>query len=225
MTSLSIPGAPRGKLQAVIFDMDGVLTDSEPLYAEALNKVLHATGKVLTDKDHEAIMGSSIDYTWEWVIRRFGLPGGPQDWLSEYDRAVVRLLSTRVEPTPGIYSLLDALEAKGMKIGLASSSQHNWVRAVLARLGIAERFSSIAACEMVTQAKPAPDLYLLAARGLGVEPSRCIAIEDSPRGIKAGKAAGMLTIALRTAPTEGLDISEADLAIDSLGDFPLAWLC
>lgn len=212
------------KFQAVIFDMDGVLTDSEPLYAEAMNVVLKSTGSVLTDEDHEAIMGSSIAETWEWAHKRFSLSGKPPDWLQAYDKAVVELLSTRAEPNPGIHSLLDEIEERGVKIGLASSSQHNWVLAVLKRLGIEGRFRAVAACEMVKEAKPAPDLYLLAASKLRVDPGACIALEDSPRGIRAGKAAGMRTIALRTGPTARMDISHADHIIDRLEDFPLAWL-
>lgn len=213
-----------GKFRAVIFDMDGVITDSEPFYAEAINEVLRGTGNTLTREDHEAILGSSIDETWEWVVRRFGLPGAPAHWLGAYDHAVLRLLSSKAEPAAGLYTLLDGIEARGIKIGLASSSQHNWVLAVLARLHVEGRFQFVAACEMVKEAKPAPDLYLLAARGLDVEPSACLALEDSPRGIHAGKAAGMVTIALRSALAASLDTSEADYFIDRLEDFPLAWL-
>ncbi len=214
----------RKKFQAVIFDMDGVITDSEPLYAEALNEVLRSGGHVMTDQDHESIMGSGIDFTLDWMISHFGLKGTVASWRPRYDREVVRVLSQKAEPTPGIYDLLDALNARHMKIGLASSSQGNWVQAVLKKLGVADRFEAIAACEMVAQAKPAPDLYLLAAQKLGVAPAACVAIEDTPRGIAAGKAAGMRMIALRTGPTAGLDISAADHIIDSLPAFPLHWL-
>lgn len=212
------------KFQAVIFDMDGVITDSEPLYAEALNEVLRGQGHAMSHQDHAAIMGSSIEYTLDWVISHFRLPGTLDTWRPLYDQEVIRLLSEKAEPTPGIYDLLDALKARRMKIGLASSSQGNWVQAVLKKLGVADRFQAIAACEMVAQAKPAPDLYLLAARKLGVSPASCVAIEDTPRGIAAGKAAGMRMVALRTGPTAGLDISSADYIIDSLPGFPLHWL-
>lgn len=215
---------PRRQIQAVIFDMDGVITDSEPLYAEALNVVLLHTGHVLTEKDHAAIMGSSIDETLRYVIQRFQLNGGVDKWTAAYSSAVEGVLSAKAEPTTGIYELLDALRDRGLRIGLASSSRQRWVKAVLTKLGLEGRFTAVAACEMVPEAKPAPDLYLLAARTLGVPPAACIALEDSPRGIRAGKAAGMLTIALRTGPTAGMDISAADHIIDTLGDFPLAWL-
>ena len=217
-------GAMHKKKQAVIFDMDGVLTDSEPLYAEAVNVALAQTGFALTEEDHRAIMGSSIDYTWEWVMARFSLDRDIGYWKERYDSAVLRLLGEKAEPMPGIYQLLDSLEAQGMKLGLATSSQLNWVKAVLARLGIAGRFGSVAACEMVEHAKPAPDLYLAAARGLGVPPEPCLAIEDTPRGIQSAKSAGMLAIALQTDAMAHMNLSAADHIIGSLDEFDFSWL-
>lgn len=211
-------------IHAVIFDMDGVITDSEPFYSEAVNVVLNGSGHRLTGADHNAIMGSSIDYTWTWVMDRFKLPGPSEFWTDKYTREVVRILEEKVEPTPGIYALLDSLGQRKLKLGLATSSQAPWASAILGKLGLKERFQFIATREMVPDAKPAPDLYLLAARGLGVAPAACLAIEDSPRGIQAGKRAGMRVVAVRTGPTAHLDISAADRVIDDLGGFDFAWL-
>ncbi len=212
------------KKQAVIFDMDGVITDSEPFYAEAVNVVLAPLGHRLTDEDHRAIMGSSIDYTWQWVIDRFGLDGDVERWKAPYDVAVEGLLRQKVTPAPGLYALLDALEDRGVKLGLATSSQGNWVEAVLERLDLAGRFGAIATAEMVREAKPASDLYLLAARQLGVAPRACLAIEDTPRGIASAQAAGMATVAVRTEATTHMDVSAAERSIDSLEQFDLSWL-
>ncbi|MSQ25019.1 MAG: HAD family phosphatase [Dehalococcoidia bacterium] len=212
------------KKQAVIFDMDGVITDSEPFYAEAVNVVLAERGLALTEENHRAIMGSSIDYTWQWVMDHFHLPGKISQWKAPYDRAVVDILSRKVERAPGLMELLDAITQRKLKIGLATSSQLNWAETVLARLKVRDRFLTIATAEMVAEAKPAPDLYLFAARQLGVAPAACIAIEDSPRGIGSAKNAGITTVAVRTPSTEGMDISAADYIIDSLGEFDLRWL-
>lgn len=211
-------------IQAVIFDMDGVITDSEPFYGEAVNAALNGTGHRLTAEDHSAIMGSSIDYTWEWVIERFKLKGPAEQWQAKYFREVVHILEEKAEPMPGIYALLDGLCARELKLGLATSSQRAWADAILGKLGVAERFQAIATRDMVRDAKPAPDLYLLAARGLGIRPSACLAVEDSPRGIQAARRAGMPVVALRTASTAGLDISGADFLLDGLDQFDYAWL-
>jgi HAD superfamily hydrolase (TIGR01509 family) len=210
--------------QAVIFDMDGVITDSEPLYGEAVNVVLADQGLFLTDEDHRQIMGSSIDYTWKWVMERFGLDGGIEQWKAPYDLAVADLLGTKSTPVPGLYGLLDGLESRGVKLGLATSSLTHWAEVVLAKLGVAERFPVIAACDMVAEAKPAPDLYLLAAQKLGAEPHRCLAIEDTPRGISSAKSAGLSVVGVRTESTAHMDISEADFIIQSLEEFDFSWL-
>lgn len=210
--------------QAVIFDMDGVITDSEPLYAQAVNLVLTEHGLALTEEDHRAIMGSSIDSTWRYVIDRLGLDGDMARWKAQYDRAVLDLLRRHVTPAPGLYRLLARLEKRGVKIGLATSSQQNWADAVLDRLNLAGRFQAVAACEMVREAKPAPDLYLLAASRLGVPPGACLAIEDTPRGIQSARTAGMTTVAVRTQATAHMDVSAADRVIDSLEEFDMRWL-
>jgi len=210
--------------QAVIFDMDGVITDSEPLYSEAVNLVLAKAGASLTDEDHRAIMGSSIDFTWQYVIDRFGLEGTLEDWKPSYDHAVVELLSSNVIASDGLGWLLNALKSLGIRIGLATSSQRNWVEAVLSRLAVTDAFDAIATTEMVEQAKPAPDVYLLAATKLGIGPERCIAIEDTPRGIASAKSAGMFVIAVRTGSTAQMDVSAADQVIDNLGHFEMDWL-
>ena len=212
------------KKQAVIFDMDGVITDSEPYYVQAVNVVLADQGLAMTEEDHLAIIGSSIDYTWEWVVRRFGLKEGPEHWKPRYDQAVLHLLSQNATPAPGLYLLLEQLERRNIRIGLASSSQSNWVEAVLVRLGVLARFGALATSGMVANAKPAPDLYLLAAQKLQVEPGGCIAVEDTPRGLQAARSAGMTTIAVRTESTAQMDLSAADRTIDSLEAFDLSWL-
>lgn len=210
--------------QAVIFDMDGVITDSEPLYNEAVNVVLAPEGLTLSEDDHRAIMGSSIRYTWRYVIDRFGLAGEVEDWTPAYDAAVAEVLGANATAAEGLNWLLGGIKERGLRIGLATSSRTNWTEAILKRLGVTEDFEAIATTDMVDAAKPAPDLYLLAAGKLGVSPERCLALEDTPRGIASAKAAGMTAVAVRTESTAGMDISGADYAIDRLTDFDFAWL-
>lgn len=204
--------------------MDGVITDSEPLYNEAVNVVLAPEGLTLSDDDHRAIMGSSIRYTWRYVIDRFGLAGEVEDWTPAYDVAVAEVLSANAVAAEGLEWLLGGIKKRGLRIGLATSSRTNWTEAILKRLGVTEDFEAIATTDMVDAAKPAPDLYLLAAGKLGVSPERCLALEDTPRGIASAKAAGMTAVAVRTESTAGMDISAADYAIDRLTDFDFAWL-
>ena len=210
--------------RAVIFDMDGVITDSEPCYAEAINIVLAPRGLFMGEEDHRQTMGSSIDDTWAYVMDRFDLDGPAADWKAAYDEAVVDVLSRSVTPAPGLLAVLDGLRERGVKVGLATSSRARWVDTVLERLAVRGYFEAIAACDDVPEAKPHPGLYLLAARRLGVPPEASLAIEDTPRGIQSAMSAGMVTIAVRTESTAHLDISAADVIIDSLEAFDFGWL-
>ena len=215
---------PTQPIEAVIFDMDGVLADSEPLYHLSMNQVLQAHGHSLTDEDNRIILGTTVIHTWKWLKDRFGLDGELEEWIGVYDRIILKNLKENVEPSPGLYDLLDSLETRGLCIGLASSSQANWVDAVLTTLDVKDRFSVVVSGDMVTNGKPAPEIFLKAAGELGAEPSRCLVFEDSPHGIQAGKAAGMTVVAVLTDLTRDLDLSLADRRIESLSDFDFSLL-
>ena len=204
--------------------MDGVLADSEPLYHLSLNQVLQAHGHSLTDEDNRIILGTTVDFTWQTLKDRFRLDGEIEDWIGVYDEVLLKNLKENVEPSPGLYDLLDTLDARGLAFGLASSSQANWVEVILTILGVKERFKVVMSGDMVTNGKPAPEIYLTAAGKLSVDPSRCLVFEDSPHGIQAGKAAGMTVVAVLTEMTRDLDVSLADHHIESLADFDLSLL-
>ena len=204
--------------------MDGVLADSEPLYHLSLNQVLQAHGHSLTDEDNRIILGTTVDFTWQTLKERFRLDGEIEDWIGVYDEVLLKNLKENIEPSPGLYALLDSLDARGLPFGLASSSQANWVDVILTILRVKERFRVVMSGDMVTNGKPAPEIYLTAAGKLGVEPARCLVFEDSPHGIQAGKAAGMTVVAVLTDMTRDMDVSLADHHIESLSDFDLALL-
>lgn len=215
---------PTQPIEAVIFDMDGVLADSEPLYHLSLDQVLNAHGHTLTEEDNRIILGTTVEFTWKTLKERFNLDGDLQDWIGVYDEVLLKNLKANIEPSPGLYDLLDSLQARGLPFGLASSSQGNWVDVILTILGVKERFRVVMSGDMVTNGKPAPEIYLTAAGKLGVEPSKCLVFEDSPHGIQAGKAAGMTVVAVLTDMTRGMDLSHADHHIESLADFNLTLL-
>lgn len=204
--------------------MDGVLADSEPLYHLSLNQVLQAHGFTLTDEDNRIILGTTVEFTWQTLKDRFQLDGRLEDWIGVYDGVLLKNLKENIEPSPGLYHLLDSLDTRSLPFGLASSSQANWVDVILSILGVKDRFKVVMSGDMVTDGKPHPEIYLTAAGRLRVEPSRCLVFEDSPHGIQAGKAAGMTVVAVLTDMTRGLDISMADHQIESLADFDLSLL-
>jgi HAD superfamily hydrolase (TIGR01509 family) len=138
------------------------------------------------------------------------------------DRRNQLILANRV--LPGVVARLDEARGLGLKLGVASSSTREWVRGHLARLGILDRFQCVRCRDDVAHAKPEPDLYLAVAECLGVRPDEAIAVEDSPNGITAAKRAGMACVAIPNLITAKLDISHADLVLNSLADVTMAEL-
>ena len=211
-------------IQAVIFDLDGVLVDTEPRHFAALNAVLAAEGYRLAPEDNRLFLGLTLERTWDLVVERFGLTGAREDYHRRYDRAVLAELEQPLDPAPGVRQLLEALRAAGLPLALASSSRRAWVTATLHSLGLAEYFPITVAGDEVTAGKPDPEIFLSAARRLGVPPERCLVIEDSPAGIEAARRAGMRVIAVRTPLTDGLDLP-ADRVVGALSELaPDLWL-
>ena len=208
--------------RAVIFDMDGVLADSEPVFNEGVNAVIAAQGKSMTADLHRAIMGTSVEDTWAILMRELALPGAASDYIPAYDAEMCRRLATVKEALPGARELVAALRERGVPIAVASSSWPQWIRALLGGIGLLGSFDAIASATEVAHPKPAPDLYLLAASKLGVEPAACIAIEDTPTGLRSAKAAGMYAVQVRASSTAFPPLMEADAVIEMLAEFDLS---
>jgi HAD superfamily hydrolase (TIGR01509 family) len=214
----------RAPYSAVIFDMDGVLVDTEPMHLRALNQVLAESGCALSEEENQQLLGTSFKATWDFVIKRFGLDAEPERYAPAYDEAVVNILRQPLTPAVGSMNLLGQLRARNMPMALASSAKRRWIEATLDSLGMKDFFPITVSGEDVTESKPAPDIFLLAARRLGVPAQTCLVIEDSPNGITAGRSAGMDVIAVRTPNTEGLSLENATRIVDSLEQIDLAAL-
>lgn len=211
-----------GHYKAVVFDLDGVLWDGEPLYHEAFNVVLRSYGVIVSDDEYESIIGNSVEAAWEWVLKRKGVDEPVERFLAPYDAAVIELLARPVEPLPGVRELLAELHRRGIPVGLASASLRNWIDATLVGLGMTNEFLTTVAANEVAHAKPAPDLYLRAAANLNVDPQLCVAVEDSKGGVRSAKAAGMYVIQARAASTALPPIAEADAVIADYSQFDLS---
>ncbi len=218
------PAPTHRRLQAVVFDMDGVLLDSEPLHHLVVNELLAEHGVRVDDALYRRYLGTTLEDTWSDLIRRFALPGTVADYRGRYDAAILEAYRRHAVPAPGAVELVQGLRARGLKLGLASSSRTLWVETALARLGLATAFDAIVTGDMVRRGKPDPEIYLLAAHRLGVPPERCLAIEDAPAGVAAARAAGMTVVAVRTPYTDGLSFDGAVRVLDALPAFEYAWI-
>jgi HAD superfamily hydrolase (TIGR01509 family) len=210
--------------RAVIFDMDGVLADSEPLYLQGINEVLKDFGLAITEEDHNELLGAAVGPTWDFVFEKYSPPASYDECVARYDQTMVRLLSRPRDPLPGVRELLSELTWRGIPRALASSSWPNWVKALLASTGLDGSFDVTVSSTAVENGKPAPDIFLYTAKALHVEPSQCIVLEDSRTGVLAAKAAGMYTVQVRAASTALPPLPEADLVLERLSDFPLSLL-
>jgi len=214
----------RPHFRAVIFDMDGVIADSEPTYLEAINAVLAPHGVHMTPERYDEVIGTSVHHTWRVILDTFGVDGDVEEYVGRYDRTLLDLLRRPLPPLPGVRELLAELRRRRVPVALCSSSWKAWVEALLEATGMDSAFDAVVWREMAARSKPAPDLYLKAAELILMPPARCLALEDTGPGIEAAKAAGMFAVQVRAASTALPPIEAADLVLDSLERFPLEML-
>ena len=208
--------------RAVIFDLDGVLVDSEPLFLKALNRILIAEGaRPLTEEENRGLVGTTVENTWSGIREMRALPKSADYYLDRYDQVVLRIFEEDLELQPGARRLVDEVRARGLPMGLATGSRRKWVDVKLRVVGLDGVFDAIIAGDEIQHGKPAPDTYLEVARRLRVPPHQCLAVEDSPTGVAAAVAAGMYTVAVRTDFTAGMDVSRANVVLDSLEEFDM----
>jgi HAD superfamily hydrolase (TIGR01509 family) len=206
----------RAPYSAVIFDMDGVLVDTEPMHLRALNQVLAESGFALSEEENQQLLGTSFKATWDFLIKRFNFEAELERYAPAYDEAVVSLLREPLTPALGSMKLLADLRTHKVPLALASSAKRRWIEATLGALGMSHFFPISVSGEDVAHSKPAPDIFLLTASRLGLPANRCLVIEDSPNGIAAARGAGMDVIAVRTPNTEGLPLENATRIVSSL---------
>ncbi len=213
--------------EAVVFDMDGVLVDSEPVFFEAVNELLKPAGKRIDWEDYQHLLGSTMSHTWRSVLETVGIDTNEaQKYLDGYGDTLIELLRRPRSLLPGVDPLIAALRRQRIPIAVATASRLAWAEAVLGEgAGVPlDTFDAVVSREQVQNSKPAPDLYLKAAELLSTSPQRCIAIEDTIPGIASAKAAGMYAIQVRASSTALPPIDDADLVLDSLEQFPFRLL-
>lgn len=200
---------------AVIFDLDGVLLDSEPIYLAATNSVLAREGKHVTTEENARYIGVRFRDMLADIIPRMGLAYDADYYIEETREAVLRAFGGPLDPPPGARELIERLASHAVPRAVGSSSGHAWVEQVLINLGVRQHFPVIVGGDDVARGKPEPDIFLRCAELLGVLPERCAVIEDSANGVLAARRAGMTPIGLRTASTATLVLEGCLAVVDS----------
>jgi HAD superfamily hydrolase (TIGR01509 family) len=203
-------------VQAVILDLDGLMVDSEPLAKQAWRTLLARYGHTLDQEIIIAMLGLRLADSSLLVKERFGLPLSAPQIAAEEKRIFMGLLDGNLRPMPGLSDLLGAIDARGLPRAVATSSGRDGALIALRAVGVADGFSAIVTGDDVVHGKPAPDIYLAAAAELGRQPASCLALEDSPHGVSAAKAAGMHCVAVPNELTAEMDLRMADWVLPSL---------
>ncbi len=200
----------RGPLAAALFDMDGILIDSEPIHEASLRDICAARGVVYDSALHAGYVGRSDAYVFGDLCARHPALGGDIDALVAARHArFMELVDRPLDPRPGVVAVLDALAASRVPMAVVSTSALAQIERIVANLGLRPYFAELVRCAMVPSPKPAPDVYLLAAERLGVRPARTLVFEDSAPGVGAGVAAGAVTVAVPCPATQAHDLSAA----------------
>jgi HAD superfamily hydrolase (TIGR01509 family) len=213
-------GAVRGGPSAppaghVVFDLDGVVVDSEPTHERANAEYLAGLGATLAPEVHASMLGRRVRDLTDAIAAQTGLP--PEEAFAGREAVFWRMLGQAPPPPmPGLRPALARLAAAGLPLAVASSGTRAYVAHVLEQLGVAGAFAAVVSGEEVPDGKPDPGVYLLAAERLGADPADCVAVEDAPHGIAAARAAGMRVVAVPHARTEALDLSQADVVVADL---------
>jgi len=206
-------------IEAVVFDMDGVLIDSEPMWREVEREVFASVGIELTDEDLYPTMGVRVaDVVERWYRRQPWSEPSRERVAETIVDDVARAVRERGVLLDGALGAVDVVRSLGLGVALASSSPMPLILAVISLDGLAERFDVVVSGEDEELGKPDPAVYLSAARRLDVPPERCLAVEDSINGVRAAKAAGMLCVAVPAVGGHDDIPTEADLVLGSIGE-------
>lgn len=206
-------------LEAIIFDMDGVLVDSEYTYFQSKSQILKEAGHEVEESYHFQFMGTTSEYMWEQMKQEFSLPLSVPEYvqkMTDLRQAMIKRDGVRV--IPYVQDFVKKLSEAGLKLAVASSSSLAEIKVNLAEIGLAEYFSEVVSTEEVKHSKPAPDVYLAAAERIGVEPENCLGIEDTKNGAGAVHNAGMVCVGFANPVFPPQDLAAADIVVSSFAE-------
>lgn len=203
-------------MRAALFDMDGVLVDSEDYWVELEREEILPAVVPDDDVDVAEITGMNYREIYDYLDAAYGVGVSREAFLDVFEQAARELYTERVSLLDGLHGLLAELDARGVSTALVSSSPHAWIDMVFERFDLDGAFDAVVSADDVDGAgKPAPAIFERAAAELGVAADECVAVEDSENGIESAARAGTTVVAYRIDAHDGLDLSPADRIVDS----------
>lgn len=206
------------KIKAVIFDMDGVISDTQMFHAQAESETLKTFNIYLTPQELSTrYAGIPDQIMFRQILRRFNKQADVNEIIKKKWPIMNRIVKNNIQPIPGVQDFVKELHKRDFLLAVASASPTHFIKTILDALHIKNLFQAIVSGDEVQRGKPHPDLFFLAAKKLGVKPTSCLVIEDSTNGVKATKNAGMKCIGIITTHNRS-DLKEADLVVDSFDE-------
>jgi HAD superfamily hydrolase (TIGR01509 family) len=201
-------------MRAVVFDMDGVIVDSEMQWKELEAAFFREAVPGWTEKHHERIVGMGVEDVYHHLVDEYELTMGKHEFLGRCDLVAKKIYCERVEIADGFLDLARGLKHRGIKTAIASSSPERWIKLVIDRFALSPLLDTVVSADDVGgKTKPFPDIYLEAASRLSLPTVECLAIEDSAIGVLAAKRAGCRVAAFRTPHNAGQDLKAADFEL------------
>jgi len=209
-------------IQAIVFDMDGVIIDSEPVQCQIAIDVLRSFGGEPREHELYEFIGVTNRAMWSTLKERHNLDATLEEILERHQEYKKRyFFDARLEPIDGIGELVRNAAGRGLKIALATSSPRFLAEHILESTGLMPFFNAVVTADDITRSKPDPEIYLKAADLLGIDPAFCVAVEDAELGIKAARDAGMRVITFLNPNSGKQDVSNADFVVSSIRDIDL----
>ena len=204
-------------MKAIIFDMDGLMIDSERLYRQAQHDIARQFDKIMTEEIRMKMMGRKPIESLRLFVKELDIPMDPAELLEKRNDVMREKLKNDLVPMPGLTHIIDTFHGK-LKLAVCTGAQEEFLDIVVDQLGIRDKFAVLQNSDDIENGKPHPEIYLKTCQRLGLPPGECIVLEDALNGVLAGKRAGCYVIAVPTEYTKDQDFEAADFIADSLFD-------
>jgi HAD superfamily hydrolase (TIGR01509 family) len=212
------PPTPQTPIRAVVFDLDGLMVNTEDVYQLVGTELMRRRGKTFDDDLRGAMMGQPAPAALAVMIKWHALTDTLDDLAAESEQTFWEFVESRLTTMPGLHELLAYIDERGLRKAIATSGARHYAEELLSRVDLHEHFEFLLTAGDITHGKPHPEIYQLAAARLGLATSECLVLEDSHNGCKAGVTAGAYTVAVPSPHSADHDFTGAKFIADSLAD-------